>query len=71
VSECESTVTRSVVDYTSINDRQSTTDRVITYQFHDHDEAGDDYGSVNIAENDSSRLAGVTLSAVASLQTEW
>jgi len=35
------------------------------------DEAGDRYGSMNIAENDLSRLAGVKLSAVTTLQTEW
>jgi len=35
------------------------------------DEADDRYGSVNIAENDSSRLAGVKLSAVTTLRTEW
>jgi len=29
------------------------------------------YGSVNIAENDSSRLAVVKLSAVTTLRTEW
>jgi len=33
--------------------------------------ADDRYGSVNIAENDSSRLAGVNLSAVITLLTEW
>jgi len=35
------------------------------------DEADDCYGSVNIAENDSLRLAGVKLSAVTTLVTEW
>jgi len=35
-----------------------------------NDEADDRYGSVNIAENDSSRLAGVKLSAVITRQTE-
>ena len=34
------------------------------------DEADDCYGSVNIAENDLSRLAGVKLSAVTTLQTQ-
>jgi len=34
-------------------------------------EADDRYSSVNIAENDSTRLAGVKLSAVITLQTEW
>ena len=34
------------------------------------DEGDDRYGSVNIAENDSSRSAGVKLSAVITLQTE-
>jgi len=38
--------------------------------FMTNDEADDRYGSVNIAENDSSRLAGVKLSAVITLQTE-
>ena len=37
----------------------------------DNDEADNRYSSVNIAENDSSRLAGVKLSAVITLQTEW
>jgi len=36
-----------------------------------NDEADDRYGSVNVAENDSSRLAGVKLSAVITLQTGW
>jgi len=36
-----------------------------------NDEADDCYGLVNIAENDSSRLVGVKLSAVITLQTEW
>jgi len=36
-----------------------------------NDEDDDRYGSVNIAENDFSRLAGVKLSAVITLQTEW
>ena len=36
-----------------------------------NDEADDHYGLVNIAENDSSRLAEVKLSAVIALQTEW
>jgi len=36
-----------------------------------NDEADDRSGSVNIAENDSSRLAGVKLSAVITLQIEW
>jgi len=35
-----------------------------------NDEADDRYGSVNIAENDLSRLAGVKLSAVMTLQTQ-
>jgi len=35
-----------------------------------NDEADDHYGSVNIAENDSSRFAGVKLSAVITLQIE-
>jgi len=35
-----------------------------------NDEADDHYGSVNIAENDSSRFTGVKLSAVITLQTE-
>jgi len=35
------------------------------------DEADDHYGSVNIAENDSSCLAGIKLSAVITLQTQW
>jgi len=34
-----------------------------------NDEADDRYGSVNIAENDSSCLAGVKISAVTTLQT--
>jgi len=34
-------------------------------------EADDCYSSVNIAENDSSRFAGVKLSAVITLQAEW
>jgi len=34
------------------------------------DEADDRYGSVNIAENDSSRWAGVKLSTVITLQTQ-
>jgi len=36
-----------------------------------NDEADDRYGSVNIAENDSSRFGGVKLSAVITLQTQW
>jgi len=36
-----------------------------------NDEADDRYGSVNIADNELSRLAGVKLSAVITLQTEW
>jgi len=36
-----------------------------------NDEADDRYGSVNVAENDSLRLAGVKFSAVITLQTEW
>jgi len=36
-----------------------------------NDQADDHYGSENIAENDSSRLAGVKLSAVITLQTQW
>jgi len=39
--------------------------------FMTNDEADDRYDSVNIAENDSSRLAGVKLSAVIRLQTQW
>jgi len=35
-----------------------------------NDEADDRYGSVNIAENDSSRLAGVKLWALITLQTQ-
>ena len=35
------------------------------------DEADDRYGSVNIAENDSSGVSGVKLSPVVTLQTEW
>jgi len=35
-----------------------------------NDEADDHYGSVNITD-DSSRLAGVKLSAVITLQTDW
>jgi len=35
------------------------------------DEADDRYGSVNIAENDSSCFPGVKLSTVISFQTEW
>jgi len=35
------------------------------------DEADDSYDSVNIAENDSSRLVGVKLSAVITFQTQW
>jgi len=35
------------------------------------DEADDRYGSVNIAENDLSRLAEVKLPAVITLQTQW
>jgi len=35
------------------------------------DEADDHYGSMNITENDSSRLAGVKLLAIITLQTEW
>ena len=42
----------------------------MTY-FITNDEADDRYGSVNIAENDSSRLAGVKLSAVITIQAEW
>jgi len=34
------------------------------------DEADDHYGSVNIIENDSSRLARVKLSAVITLRTQ-
>ena len=34
-----------------------------------NDEVDDHYGSVNIAENDSSPLVGVKLSAVTTLQT--
>jgi len=36
-----------------------------------NDEADDRHSSVNIAENYSSRLAGVKLSAVITLQTQW
>jgi len=36
-----------------------------------NDKADDHYSSVNIAENDSSRFTGVTLSAVITVQTEW
>jgi len=36
----------------------------------DIDEADNRYGSVNIAENDSSCLAGVKLSAIITLQAE-
>jgi len=36
-----------------------------------NDVADDRYGSVNIAENDSSRLAEVKLSAIITFQTEW
>jgi len=36
-----------------------------------NDGAGDRCGSVNITDNDSSRLAGVKLSAVIILQTQW
>jgi len=37
-----------------------------------NDEADDRYDSMNIAENDSSRsAAGVKLSAVVTLQTQW
>jgi len=36
-----------------------------------NDEADDRYGSVDIAENNSSRLAGVELPAVITLQTQW
>ena len=36
-----------------------------------NDEADDRYGSVNIAENDSSRLTGEKLSDVTTLQTQW
>jgi len=36
-----------------------------------NDEVDDRYGSVYIAENDSSCLAGVKLSAVIILQTKW
>jgi len=36
-----------------------------------NDEEDDRYGSVNIAENDSSRLAGVKVSTVITLQTKW
>jgi len=35
-----------------------------------NDEADDQYGLVNIAENDLSHLAGVKLSAVITLQTD-
>jgi len=35
-----------------------------------NDEADDRYGSVNIAENDSSRSAAVKLSAVITFQTQ-
>ena len=35
-----------------------------------NDEPDDRYGSGNVAENDSSRFAGVKLSAVIALQTE-
>jgi len=35
------------------------------------DEADDRCGPVNIPENDSSRLTGVELLAVTTLQTEW
>jgi len=35
-----------------------------------NDKADDRYGSLNIAENDSSRSAGVKLSAVITLQTD-
>jgi len=40
------------------------------YLFHDH-EADDRYGTVNIAENDSSCLDGVKFLAVTTLQTEF
>jgi len=36
-----------------------------------NDEADDRNGSVNIAENDSWRLAGVKSSAVITLRTQW
>jgi len=36
-----------------------------------NDEADDHFGSVNIAKNDSSRLAGVKLLDVTTLRTEW
>jgi len=36
-----------------------------------NDEADDRYGSVNIADNDLSRSAGVKLSAVITFQAEW
>jgi len=39
--------------------------------FMTNDETNDCCGSVNIAENDSSRSAGVKLSAVKTLQLEW
>jgi len=39
--------------------------------FMTNDDADDCYGSVNIAEKDLSRLAGVKLSAVTTLQTKW
>jgi len=36
-----------------------------------NDKTDDRYSSVNIAENNSSRLAGVKLSAIITLQTQW
>ena len=59
--------TRSTVDYTSVNELQCI-------YFVTNDEHDDRYGSVNVAENDSSTsscFAGVKLSAVITLQTEW
>jgi len=58
-------------EWSDRQDRQTDrqTDRVVTYYFMINDDADDRYGLVNIAENDSSRLAGVKLSAVITLHS--
>jgi len=53
---------RAVINYTAVLWR---------IYFMTNDEADDRYGSVHVAENDSSRLTGVKLSAVIAFQTEW
>jgi len=60
-----------MVDYTTVKELYSTTDRVVMYLLMTNDEADDRYSSVNIIENDLSHFAGVKLSTVITLQTEW